>query len=102
MAKWLELLTVDRSCSIAVLGSVPATSAYFFGIFRKILSGRGEGFMRKRRERVCSISKHLCFPRFENINVLEALAKQRCIPIGKQNVYQWSASLLESRGNCRH
>ena len=52
--------------------------------------------MRKRRERVCFISKHLCFPRFENINVLEALAKQRCVPIGKQNVYQWSASLLES------
>ena len=51
--------------------------------------------MRKRRERVCFISKHLCFPRFENINVLEALAKQRCVPIGKQNVYQWSASLLE-------
>ena len=55
--------------------------------------------MRKRRERVCFISKHLCFPRFENINVLEALAKQRCVPIGKLNVYQWSASLLE-RGNC--
>ena len=54
--------------------------------------------MRKRRERVCFISKHLCFPRFENINVLEALAKQRCVPIGKQNVYQWSASLLESVG----
>ena len=52
--------------------------------------------MRKRGERVCFISKHLCFPRFENINVLEALAKQRCVPIGKQNVYQWSASLLES------
>ena len=55
--------------------------------------------MRKRRERVCFISKHLCFPRFENINVLEALAKQRCVPIGKQNVYQWSASLLESTRN---
>ena len=55
--------------------------------------------MRKRRERVCFISKHLCFPRFENINVLEALAKQRCVPIGKQNVYQWSASLLESESS---
>ena len=53
--------------------------------------------MRKRRERVWFISKHLCFPCFENINVLEALAKQRCVPIGKQNVYQWSASLLESK-----
>ena len=31
-----------------------------------------------------------------NINVLEALAKHRCLPIGKQKVYQWSASLLES------
>ena len=45
--------------------------------------------MRKRRERACFISEHLCFPRFENINVLEALAKQRCVSIGKQNVYQW-------------
>ena len=55
--------------------------------------------MRKRRERVWFISKHLCFPCFENINVLEALAKQRCVPIGKQNVYQWSASLLERSMN---
>ena len=31
----------------------------------------------------------------ENINVLEALAKHRCEPTGKQNVYQRSASLLE-------
>ena len=53
--------------------------------------------MRKRRERACFISEHLCFPRFENINVLEALAKQRCVSIGKQNVYQWSASFLERR-----
>ena len=52
--------------------------------------------MKKRRERVCSISKHLCFPRIENINVLEAVAKQRCVPIGKKNVYQWSALLKES------
>ena len=52
--------------------------------------------MRKRRERACFISEHLCFPRFENINVLEALAKQRGLPIGKHFVYQWSASLLES------
>ena len=49
--------------------------------------------MRKSWERVCFISKYLCFLRFENINVLEALAKQRCVPIGKQNVFQWSASL---------
>ena len=50
--------------------------------------------MRNRRERVCVniyVSKAN-----ENINVLETLAKHRCDPIVKQNVYQWSASLLES------
>ena len=51
--------------------------------------------MRKRRERVCSVSEHLCFKTDENINVLEALVKHRCVPLSKQNVYQWSASLLE-------
>ena len=57
-----------------VLGSVPATNAYFFPDFQKKFEW-GEGFMRKRRERVCFIRNYLCFPRFENINVLEALAK---------------------------
>ena len=39
--------------------------------------------MRKRRERVCFVSEHLCFKTDENINVLEALAKNRCLPIGE-------------------
>ena len=64
----------------------------FFRDFQKKFEWE-EGFMRKSWERVCFISKYLCFLRFENINVLEALAKQRCVPIGKQNVFQWSASL---------
>ena len=73
-------------------GFGPSYKRIFFRDFQKKFEWE-EGFMRKSWERVCFISKYLCFLRFENINVLEALAKQRCVPIGKQNVFQWSASL---------
>ena len=65
----------------------PSYKRIFFRHFQEKFEWGGR-FMGKRRERVCSIPKHLSFSRFENINVLEALAKQRCVPIGKQNVYQ--------------